>query len=180
MAQFKINRLSFFLSIFTSQMLHRVRNSLHRKQTPKCLHGLKTTSLSSFLQLLHFPSSSTIFLASARVICPIFKDIQQRLKEIIKVIDGLQLRHSFFPPKRLDVKTPLQSIGSYRKSSYNSFSGHIERIWLYSNTFVDSLALIESYQERFKQLALLSGSKKIRFLWILIVHCLLLPTFTGF
>ena len=40
-------------------------------------------------------------------------------------IDGLQLRHSFFPPKRLDVKTLLQSIGSYRKSTYNSFSGHI-------------------------------------------------------
>ena len=40
-------------------------------------------------------------------------------------IDGLQLRHSFFPPKQLDVKTPLQSIGRYRKSTYNSFSGHI-------------------------------------------------------
>ena len=50
-------------------MLHRVRNSLHRKQTPKCLHDLKTTSLSSFLHLLHFPSCSTIFLASVRVIC---------------------------------------------------------------------------------------------------------------
>ena len=45
-------------------------------------------------------------------------------------IDGLQLRHSFFPPKRLDVKMPLQSIGRYRKSTYNSFSGHIWRIWL--------------------------------------------------
>ena len=40
-------------------------------------------------------------------------------------IDGLQLRHSLFPPKRLDVKMPLQSIGRYRKSTYNSFSGHI-------------------------------------------------------
>ena len=40
-------------------------------------------------------------------------------------IDGLQLRHSFFPPKRLDVKTPLQTIGRYRKSMYNSFSGHV-------------------------------------------------------
>ena len=40
-------------------------------------------------------------------------------------IDGLQLRHSFFPPKQLDVKMPLQSMGRYRKSTYNSFSGHI-------------------------------------------------------
>ena len=40
-------------------------------------------------------------------------------------IDGLQVRHYFFPPKRLDVKIPLQSIGRYRKSTYNSFSGHI-------------------------------------------------------
>ena len=40
-------------------------------------------------------------------------------------IDGLQLRHSFFPPKRLDIKMPLQSIGRYRKSTYNSFSGRI-------------------------------------------------------
>ena len=40
------------------------------------------------------------------------------------IIGGLQLRHSFFPPKRLDVKTPLQSIGRYRKSMYNSLSGH--------------------------------------------------------
>ena len=40
-------------------------------------------------------------------------------------IDGLQLRHSFFSPKRLDVKTPLQSIGRYRKSMHNSFSEHI-------------------------------------------------------
>ena len=41
------------------------------------------------------------------------------------VTDGLQLRHSFFPPKRLDVKTPLQSIGRHRKSMHNSFSEHI-------------------------------------------------------
>ena len=27
---------------------------------------------------------------------------------------------AFFPPKRLDFKTPLQSIGRYRKSMYNS------------------------------------------------------------
>ena len=40
-------------------------------------------------------------------------------------IDGLQLRHRFFPPKRLDVKTPLQSSGRYRKSMYNSLSGDI-------------------------------------------------------
>ena len=26
-------------------------------------------------------------------------------------IDGLQLRHSFFPPKRLDVKTPYKALG---------------------------------------------------------------------
>ena len=44
------------------------------------------------------------------------------------VIDGLQLRHSFFPPKRLDVKTPLQNIGRYLKSMYNSFSGNVLRI----------------------------------------------------
>ena len=40
-------------------------------------------------------------------------------------IDGLQQRHSFFPPKRSDVKTPLQSIGRYRKLMHNSFSEHI-------------------------------------------------------
>ena len=48
-----------------------------------------------------------------------------RLDQILSHIDGLQLRHSFFPPKRLDVKMPLQSIGRYRKSTYNSVSGHI-------------------------------------------------------
>ena len=41
-------------------------------------------------------------------------------------IDGLQLRHSFFPPKRLDVKTPLQSIGRYRKSTYITSVGIFE------------------------------------------------------
>ena len=39
--------------------------------------------------------------------------------------DGLQLRHSFFPPKPLDVKMPLQSIGHYRKSTFDSFSERI-------------------------------------------------------
>ena len=43
-------------------------------------------------------------------------------------IGGLQLRHSFFPPKRLDVKTPLKNIGRYLKAMYNSFSGNVLRI----------------------------------------------------
>ena len=51
--------------------------------------------------------------------------IQLDLGNNKKCIDGLQLRHSFFPPKRLDVKTPLQSIGRYRRSMHNSFSGHV-------------------------------------------------------
>ena len=41
------------------------------------------------------------------------------------IIDGLLLLYSFFPPKRLNVKTPLQSIGRYPKLTFNSFSGHI-------------------------------------------------------
>ena len=43
-------------------------------------------------------------------------------------IDGLQLRHSFFPPERLDVKMLLRSIGRCCKSTYNSFSGYIQRL----------------------------------------------------
>ena len=49
-----------------------------------------------------------------------------------KTIDGLQLRHSFFPPKR-----------HYKALDLNL---------IVSNTFVDTLALIGNYQERFKQL----------------------------
>ena len=40
-------------------------------------------------------------------------------------LDGLQLRHSFSEPKRLDVIMPLQSIEPCRKSMFNSFSGRI-------------------------------------------------------
>ena len=46
-------------------------------------------------------------------------------KYLLIFIDGLQLRHSFSAPKRLDVKMPLQSIEPYRKSMFNSFSGRI-------------------------------------------------------
>ena len=61
----------------------------------------------------------------------VFVDFPHLNKIVVEVhppmlkIDGLQLRHTFFPPKRLDVKTPLQSIGRYRKPTYNSYSGHI-------------------------------------------------------
>ena len=40
-------------------------------------------------------------------------------------INGLQLRHGFSAPKRMDVKMPLQSIEPYRKSMLNSFNGRI-------------------------------------------------------
>ena len=46
-------------------------------------------------------------------------------KYLLIFIDGLQLRHSFSAPKRLDVKMPLQSIEPYRKSMFNSFCGRI-------------------------------------------------------
>ena len=48
-----------------------------------------------------------------------FIPLKRQQTVISWIIDGLQLRHSFFPPKRLDVKTPLQSIERYLKSMYN-------------------------------------------------------------
>ena len=48
--------------------------------------------------------------------------------ETEEAVGGLQLRHSLFPPKPIDVKMRLQSVGRYRQSMFNSFSEHIERI----------------------------------------------------
>ena len=55
----------------------------------------------------------------------IIKFKQILLQKLSQSIDVLQLHRSFLPPKRLDVKTPLQSIGRYCKSMFISFSGHV-------------------------------------------------------
>ena len=57
-------------------------------------------------------------------------------------IDGLQLRHSFSAPKRLDVKMPLQSIEPCRKSMINiPLVGVFKKFECTVKTFVDSLWL---------------------------------------
>ena len=66
-----------------------------------------------------------IFTEKIEKIFYFYDTYQKKFDQFVDSIDGLQLRHSFFPPKRLDVKTPLQSIGRYRKSMHNSFSEHI-------------------------------------------------------
>ena len=78
--------------------------------------------------------NSLVKSSQVKCILPNSKSAQEGISENIMrsskstvptAIDGLQLRHSFFPPKSLDVKMPLQSIGRKRKSTFNSFSERI-------------------------------------------------------
>ena len=81
-------------------------------------HGLK-----SMHELPFFNKFINLRSDQRRLFCSWY--CTSNLQYLLIIIAGLQLRHSFSSPKRLDVKMPLQSIETYRKSMFDSFSRRI-------------------------------------------------------
>ena len=103
---------------------------LHNKITKSCANQMQKTQKSFWRgakapRTKHGTKYGAYCVSMVRYSLIFAKQRNTLFDEITHTINGLQLRHSFFQPKRLDVKTPLQSIGRYRKATYNSFSGHI-------------------------------------------------------
>ena len=100
-------------------MNHQKGEKFSRSKTAKSAfgHRFKEHELPFFNKFINLRSDQQ------RLVCSWYWTSNPKYLPIF--IDGLELRHSFSSPKRLDVKMPLQSIEPYRKSMFNSFSVRI-------------------------------------------------------
>ena len=100
-------------------MNHRKGEKFSRSKTAKSalFHRFKEHELPFFNKFINLRSDQR------QLVCSWY--CTSNLQYLRIIIVGLQLRHSFSSPKRLDVKMPLQSIETYRKSMFDSFSRRI-------------------------------------------------------
>ena len=102
--------------IDNTTMNHRKGEKFSRSKTAKSAlcHRFKEHELPFFNKFINLRSDQ------GQLVCSWY--CTSNLQYLLIIIVGLQLRHSFSSPKRLDVKMPLQSIETYRKSMFDSFS----------------------------------------------------------